>query len=290
MAAKPIQDWLRIRRRNALIISWLYAVFALAGGVVVSLPFVLVFYLLIKIMVLYLVPTTLHAGLWSGVIALIGLGLIYTDCAYCERDDMSFIPRWLIREFLHAGPRLSLDGYRHSVRGMCLLRMDRASCAGVLSFLLSRAASVSKGELLNAFPGLNWSRLTRELHQIEGVLFLRDSSRLSLTSILRSELCQLFAQISTQTAQSRIVEDAPQPNPVEDVKSFSPHEILGIAPDASIAEIKSAYRRRIKGCHPDRFASTDERSRQLAEEWTKALNAAYETLVTQSGGRRQNER
>lgn len=264
--------------------SWLYAVFALAGGVVVSLPFVLVFYLFIKTMVLYLVPTTLHAGLWSGVIALIGFGLIYADCVYCERDDMSFIPRWLIREFLHAGPRLSLDGYRHAVRGIRLLRMDRISCAEVLSYLLSRASSVSKGELLNVFPGLNWSRLTMELRQIEGVLFLRDSSRLSLTSILRSELCQLFAQTSTQTAQARIVEDAPQPNPVEDVKSYSPHEILGIAPDASIAEIKSAYRRRIKGCHPDRFASTDERSRQLAEEWTKALNAAYETLLAQSGG------
>ena len=286
MAAKQIQDWLSIRRRNALIMSWLYAVFAMAGGVVVSLPFLLVFYLFIKIMVLYLVPTTLHAGLWSGLIALVGIGLIYLDCVYCERDDMSFIPRWLVREFLHAGPRLSLDGYRHSVRGMCLLRMDRVSCAEVLAFLLSRASSVSKGDLLNAFPSLNWSRLTMELRQIEGVLFLRDASRLSLTSILRSELSQLFAQ----TAQARIIEDAPKPNPVEDVKSYSPYEILGVAPEASIAEIKSAYRRRVKGCHPDRFAGTDERSRQLAEEWTKALNAAYETLVAQSEGRRPIQR
>ncbi|MEI6074395.1 MAG: DnaJ domain-containing protein [Verrucomicrobiota bacterium] len=281
MSSKQIQDWLRIRRRNALAVSWLYSVFALVGGMVASLPFLLVFYLFIKIMVLYLAPTTLHADLWSGGIALLGIGLICADCIYSERDDLSFIPRWLLREFLHAGPRLSLDGYRHAVRGTCLFRMDYVSRADVLSYLLNKSSSVSKEELLKAFPDLNWSRLINELRQIEGILFLRDSSRLSLTSVLRSELSQLMAQ----TAQSRIVEDAPQPNPVDDVQSYSPYEILGLAPDASIAEIKSAYRRRIKGCHPDRFAGMDERSRQLAEEWTKALNAAYETMVARSSCR-----
>jgi len=52
-----------------------------------------------------------------------------------------------------------------------------------------------------------------------------------------------------------------------------------VAATASAAEIKAAYRHRVKECHPDRFTNTDEQSRRLAEEWTKAINAAYAELL-----------
>jgi curved DNA-binding protein CbpA len=44
-------------------------------------------------------------------------------------------------------------------------------------------------------------------------------------------------------------------------------------------EIKTAYRNRVKECHPDRFPNIDDKTRELAEEWTKAVNAAYAELV-----------
>ena len=72
---------------------------------------------------------------------------------------------------------------------------------------------------------------------------------------------------------------------VEEPHKLTPAEILGVLPTASLAQIKIAYRNRIKECHPDRFAGMDERSRSLAEEWTKSLNAAYEILVRETGGK-----
>jgi curved DNA-binding protein CbpA len=77
----------------------------------------------------------------------------------------------------------------------------------------------------------------------------------------------------------------PEPVSVDEPENLSPCEILGVGADASIAKIKVAYRNRVKQCHPDRFAGMDEDSRMLAEEWTKALNAAYESLVI----RKRNE-
>jgi DnaJ like chaperone protein len=66
--------------------------------------------------------------------------------------------------------------------------------------------------------------------------------------------------------------------PVTEPEKLSAYEILGLSPSASAAEIKRAYRKRVKECHPDLFAGMDEQARALAERWTKALNAAYATL------------
>jgi curved DNA-binding protein CbpA len=66
--------------------------------------------------------------------------------------------------------------------------------------------------------------------------------------------------------------------PVNAPEQLSAYEILGLSPSASLAEIKTAYRKRVRTCHPDLFAESDEQARALAERWTKALNAAYATL------------
>jgi curved DNA-binding protein CbpA len=73
--------------------------------------------------------------------------------------------------------------------------------------------------------------------------------------------------------------EEPEPISVDEPQQLSPHEILGVASSASAAEIKTAYRNRVKECHPDRFPNVDEPSRLLAEEWTKAVNAAYAELL-----------
>ena len=35
---------------------------------------------------------------------------------------------------------------------------------------------------------------------------------------------------------------------------LSAYEILGLSPSASLVEIKTAYRKRVRACHPDLFA------------------------------------
>jgi DnaJ-domain-containing protein 1 len=73
-------------------------------------------------------------------------------------------------------------------------------------------------------------------------------------------------------------EPTPQALPVNEPEKLSAYEILGLSPSASVLEIKTAYRKRVKECHPDLFAGMDQQAKVLAERWTKALNAAYATL------------
>jgi len=65
---------------------------------------------------------------------------------------------------------------------------------------------------------------------------------------------------------------------VNEPEKLSAYEILGLSPSSSLLEIKAAYRKRMKACHPDLFAGMDQRAMALAERWTRALNAAYSKL------------
>lgn len=56
------------------------------------------------------------------------------------------------------------------------------------------------------------------------------------------------------------------------------YEILGLEPGASLAEIKSAYRKLSMQYHPDKVAHLGEEFRHVAEEKMKELNQAYQHL------------
>jgi len=60
----------------------------------------------------------------------------------------------------------------------------------------------------------------------------------------------------------------------------SPFDVLGVAPDATPAEIRAAYRRRALELHPDRVGP-DEQTRTRAGELMRELNDAWRAL--QSG-------
>ena len=57
----------------------------------------------------------------------------------------------------------------------------------------------------------------------------------------------------------------------------SPYEVLGIAPDATPAQIRAAYRRRALELHPDRFPSDDE-AHIRAGALMRDLNDAWRQL------------
>jgi len=69
---------------------------------------------------------------------------------------------------------------------------------------------------------------------------------------------------------------APSPPPPAD-----PWKILGIARDAPPPEVRRAFRARMAEYHPDKVATLGVELRELAEEKSKAITAAYAALEGQ---------
>jgi len=155
-------------------------------------------------------------------------------------------------------------------------------CAQLLDYLVTKTTPTRRDELLRVFPFWTWDKMVRQLRIIEGVIVFRNEMSVSLLTPLRLELRQLLSHFPKE---DEVPFAEPTPDPLEEPHKLSAHEILGVASTATVAEIKAAYRVRIKDCHPDRFPLTDAKSRALAEEWTKALNAAYAELLASNGRR-----
>lgn len=61
-----------------------------------------------------------------------------------------------------------------------------------------------------------------------------------------------------------------------------PYKVLGVSPDASDEEIKSAYRKLAKKYHPDRNPNDPEAAKKMQQ-----INAAYEQIKDPDKGRQQ---
>jgi hypothetical protein len=288
MAVNTVNGWLRKRRRDGCIVSVLSAM--LAGGVGLVM-------LLITFGLLYLAIFTVASAFargqadanWPLAITVFLMAFICLDAVRGGGEAMFDSWRsvhWTLRDCLGAGPRLLFAGYRDAERAVRLTRLDLAFCEQILSHLATKNQSVSKEELMHTFPTLVWSKLVGQLLLLEGVLFFRpDFSRVTLIEPVRLELRQFLPRTRPAEPRTRAqARPAPDPVPVTNPGQLSHYELLGISPRASLAEIKTAYRNRIKECHPDRFASAGSEYQHLAEEWSKAINAAYETLIAQKGG------
>ena len=71
-----------------------------------------------------------------------------------------------------------------------------------------------------------------------------------------------------------------QPPPAaDDNPPPGPHEVLGVPPDASTAEIKTAYRKRVAQYHPDKVAHLGDEFQQLAEKRFKEIQLAFDALM-----------
>jgi hypothetical protein len=288
MVTDTIKTWLKRKRRNEFAEALLLCGLAfICGAIVLGLTVGAIFAVVLSLALHSTSPNREVIGLSLAITSGITL-LMFIDAARRRRDDMSTPAKawmWAVAEGLYIGPRLVLDGFRRTARICRLARLDIRSCANVLSYLAARDSSVPKQELTQAFPDLIWSRLTRHLRLISGVLFLReDLSRVTLTQPLRLELRRFLG--NRPRVKIPVPEPEPEPVPVNEPERLGPCEILGVRAGASQAEIKTAYHNRVKECHPDRFAGMDQASLQLAEEWTKAVNAAYATLTAGHAGRR----
>jgi hypothetical protein len=60
---------------------------------------------------------------------------------------------------------------------------------------------------------------------------------------------------------------------------FDPYSVLGVARNASLADIRRAYRELIKQYHPDHVARLGKELRDLANAKTQEINRAYDLLT-----------
>jgi DnaJ-domain-containing protein 1 len=196
-------------------------------------------------------------------------------------DPMGY---WIIKDICSFGPRLILEGLQQVRCCGQLGELNVAACTRALAYLATQNAAVASEDLIQHCPQLSWESLKEQLLLLDGVLFLgEDASRVTLMEPFRLLLRAILererksAGQRQQPAQPK-PEPPPEAVPVNEPEKLSAYEILGLSPSASFVEIKAAYRKRVKACHPDLFAGMDQQARALAERWTKALNAAYASL------------
>jgi hypothetical protein len=290
--SEAIAHWLEQKRSTDRFWAIVICVFTLGCGAIAFLLTTLVIYTVLRVVSF----ASDYSEILSEVVALTLTAWSYTRIMKRRRHplDLNLDPMgiWIFKDLYSIGPRLLLEGL-HQIRHCAQLsELNVAACARALTFLAGKNAAVSREELIAHCTQVPWKRLKEELLMLDGVLFLgEDGSRVTLMEpfrlLLRSMLGRERQTASQPREQTRLrPEPAPDAVPVTEPEKLSAYEILGVPPSASLAEIKTAYRKRVRACHPDLFVGTDEQARALAERWTKALNAAYATLNPRQGGAR----
>ncbi|MGD8835539.1 MAG: DnaJ domain-containing protein [Desulfobacteraceae bacterium] len=74
-------------------------------------------------------------------------------------------------------------------------------------------------------------------------------------------------------------QESPQGNTSNGKQIRTPHEILGVAPNADQKEIQKAYRKLANQYHPDKVAHLGEEFQILAEQRFKEIQEAYDKLT-----------
>jgi hypothetical protein len=289
--SEAIARWLEQKRRTDR--AWAAVICALALGCGAAV------FLLTSVLIYFLVHIVaggfVHSAFFLGVVALGLTAWSYARIMKRRRPelDLNLDPMgiWIVKDLYSFGPRLLREGL-HQVRYSAQLsELNVAACARALTYLAGQNAAVTRDELIAHCGQLSWELLREQLLLLDGVLFLgEEGARVTLMEPFRLLLRSMLAQWQTSGKTQQLVRRRPGPAadaaPVNDPEKLSAYEILGVSPSASLAEIKTAYRKRVRVCHPDLFAGTDEQTRALAERWTKALNAAYATLKPRQRGAR----
>lgn len=187
-----------------------------------------------------------------------------------------------VLDLLLCGPRCALFGWATLRRACRLCCFDVATCSSILSLLLQRGRRVPFAELTNLAPQILSRRILVQMHDIEGVVFLtEDPLGLSLTSDLREELRNAGRTRNAQRPpEFESFRNAPSSSPSHQQHPLFPYyQALGLTPGASPAEVKAAYRKCLKNCHPDRFQDFGTDWGELAAQKTRELITAYETIT-----------
>jgi hypothetical protein len=284
--------WLEQKRRKDRVSAAVISALALGSGVAVFLLMAFLIYAAL----ITVCGAFFQSVLWPGFVALGLTAGFFLRSMKGRRDDLDLrldpMGFWILKDIGSVGPRLLLEGLRNLRRCGQLGELNVAVCARALAYLAGKNAAVTVQDLAQHCPDLAWPRLREQLSLLDGVLFFgEDAERVTLMDPFRVRLRSMLGREPWSGKRGEPVrpkpkpEPAPQVMPVNEPEKLSAYEILGLSPSASMGEIKTAYRKRVKECHPDLFAGMDQQARDLAERWTKALNAAYSSLKTPQRGR-----
>ena len=150
-----------------------------------------------------------------------------------------------------------------------------------LDAAVDRFAAVVRGRapLIQLFLQLQCMAVAADgvLHPAEHAMLVRVATRLGVSE---HDVAQLEALLRAATGSGQ----RPGAPPAED-RLADACAALGIATDASPAEIKRAYRKLISRNHPDKLASRGlpESMRAVAEERSREINAAYDLIKSSRG-------
>ena len=282
-ASKPIARWLEQKRRRDRAVAGVLAVLALGSGLGVFLGMTLLVFGVLSVVC----GAFVHSVHWLGLAALGLTAGFFAHSVKSRRHeldlDFDLLGLWIIKDICSVGPRLMLEGLRQIRCCGELGELNVAVCARALACLAGQNAAMNWEELIRHCPQLPGERLREQLSLLDGVLFLgQEAARVTLMEPFRLRLRNMLgrepnSEPAQEPAWSR-PEPPPRGLPVNEPEKLSAYEILGLSPLASPVEIKRAYRKRVKECHPDLFSGMDQQAKALAERWTKALNAAYATL------------
>lgn len=111
-----------------------------------------------------------------------------------------------------------------------------------------------------------------QVHPAEQIMLLRVARQLGLSE---RDLAQLEALLRSAASGASTPGGASPQSRLTDA-----YAVLGVAPEASEAEIKGAYRTMIRENHPDKLASKGlpENMRAIAEARAREINAAYDLI------------
>ena len=293
--SEAIARWLEQKRGADRTSAAVLSVLALGSGAAVFLLTSLVFYTLLSVFfgafvhsapLLVVAALALTAGAFRRSIRAM------EDEPQLGLDPMGF---WIIKDVFSVGPRLIREGLRQVRCCGQLGELNVRACARALAYLAGHNSAVSWEDLIQHCPQLTSPRLREQLSLLDGVLFLgEDAGRVTLMDPFRLRL-RWMLDPEERTARGQDPARPGQPTtphvlPVNEPEKLGAYEILGLSPLASTGEIKRAYRKRMKQCHPDLFAGMDQQARALAERWTRALNAAYATLNPRDGSAKPSSR
>lgn len=89
----------------------------------------------------------------------------------------------------------------------------------------------------------------------------------------------LVAVLLPSISGNRFAESELPQDPADDDGPAPWHVVLGVPEDASRTEIIAGYKARISQYHPDKVATMAPEIRELAQNRSKEINAAYDTAL-----------
>jgi hypothetical protein len=183
-----------------------------------------------------------------------------------------------ISGILLTGPRLLVAALVALRETWLVFNADIRVCSEALTVLFRRERSLSADDLRRSLGSIDPAKILTQLFILDTVLLLRlQPRRFTLDPELRDLLQQLLGEGATSGAwQSPPAGHAAFPLPEP-----GPFQLLGLAPTASLVQVRAAFRKKMKECHPDIFATHSDEVRNRAEEKTKAIIAAYDEILAQ---------